>query len=180
MDKRSMELRNIALKYIESHNTMTIATCADNVPWAAHVFYVSEEFTLYFISNPISAIHCRNITLNPLVSVAISEDYKLKWINDWKKIKGIQMEGFAEMLTEKKDIERASKLYMRKYPFTSFYLKRLFDLGEYTLTERFFLKLKLVPSFSASSNNRFFRVKPKRVFLVDNERSFEKRLEIQI
>lgn len=180
MGERTVELRKIALRYIETHNTMTIATCSNNIPWAAHVFYASEGFTLYFISNPNIAIHCKNIASNPLVCVTISEDYRLKSMNDWRKIKGIQMEATAEMIEEKEDLEKALKIYTRKYPFTSFYLKSLFSVNEYTFFERLLMRLKILPSFSPSSGNRFYRVNPKRVYLVDNERSFEKRLEIPL
>ncbi len=180
LGENEVELRRIALDYVKRHNTMTIATCANNLPWAATVFYASEDFVLYFISNPNVAVHCKNIAQNKIVSVTISEDYILKSISDWRKIKGIQMEAEAEMLKERKDIERAFLVYTKKFPFTSLYLKKLFSIGEYTFKERLLLKLKMVPPFSPSLDNRFYRVLPKRVFLVDNERSFERRIEIPV
>ncbi|MCX7856605.1 MAG: pyridoxamine 5'-phosphate oxidase family protein [Deltaproteobacteria bacterium] len=177
---KEKELRKIALKYIKTHNTMTIATCLNDVPWATDVFYASEGFTLYFISNPSVCIHCKNLALNPRISVAISEDYRLKSMKDWRKIKGIQMEAHAEILEKREDVLKAVRIYIKKYPFTSFYLKRLFDISEYTFTEKLLMRLKILPAFSPSSENRFYRVIPKRVYLVDNEKSFEKRLEVPI
>ena len=47
-------LRKTILDYLAAHNAMTIASCDKNVPWAAAVFYASEELDLYFISNPRS------------------------------------------------------------------------------------------------------------------------------
>ncbi|MCS7280157.1 MAG: pyridoxamine 5'-phosphate oxidase family protein [Desulfobacterota bacterium] len=179
-EKEILELKRIALKYIESHNTMTIATCKDNVPWAADVFYASSGFRLYFISNPQVAIHCKNIAANPIVSVAISEDYKLKGFSDWKRIKGIQMEGLAEMLELENEIKEALEIYIKKYPFTSPYLKKLFLYEEYTPLEKLLMRLKILPTFTPSKENRFFKVTPKRLFLVDNKRSFEKRIEIPL
>jgi hypothetical protein len=39
-------------------------------------------------------------------------------------------------------------------------------------------RLKLVPDFNASSENKFYKVTPTRVWFVDNETSFEKRQEV--
>lgn len=180
MGDEAIELKKVALRYIKTHNTMTIATCANNIPWAADVFYASDGFILYFISNPKVALHCKNIALNPKVSIAISEDYKLRSIRGWRKIKGIQMEGEAEVLEDREDVEKAFRVYTKKFPFTAFYLKKLFSYGEETLFEKLLVKFRILPPFTPSKDNRFFKVKPKKVWLVDNERSFERRLEIPI
>ena len=66
---------------------MTLATCAGDAPWAATVFFASDDLQLYFFSSPDSR-HCQNLALNPKVAVTIQEDY-----HDWRKIKGIQLEG---------------------------------------------------------------------------------------
>ena len=66
---------------------MTLATCAGDAPWAATVFYASDDLQLYFFPHPIRA-HCQNLALNSKVAVTIQEDY-----HDWREIKGIQLEG---------------------------------------------------------------------------------------
>ena len=45
-------LRTEILSYLATHNVMTIASCHENLPWAAAVFYASDGFDLYFLSNP--------------------------------------------------------------------------------------------------------------------------------
>ena len=44
----SEQLRRDILDYLQTHNVMTIASCDKNVPWAAAVFYASDELDLYF------------------------------------------------------------------------------------------------------------------------------------
>ena len=34
------------LEYLETHNVMTIASCSQDVPWAAAVFYASDGLDL--------------------------------------------------------------------------------------------------------------------------------------
>lgn len=174
------ELKKVALEYLKSHNTMTIATVGTSGPWAATVFYASKGFTLYFLSNPSLCVHCDNIRQNPRVAVAISEDYRIKSIRDIRKIKGIQMEGEAEMLEGEEEIREAIMIYAKKYPVTSIYLKSTFHPSALSFIERLMVGLKVMPVFSASKENRFYRIRPLKVFLVDNTRYFEKRQEVPL
>src|SRR3970040_346512 len=93
------DLKQQILSYMESHNTMTLATCQGDIPWAATVFYASDSFRLYFFSAPDSR-HCQNLAANPRVAVTIQEDY-----HDWREIKDIQLEKGKAMV-----------VYARKYP----------------------------------------------------------------
>ena len=88
------DLKQQIVDYLKSHNTMTLATCAGDVPWAATVFFASDDLRLYFFSAPESR-HCQNLAANGRVAVTVQEDYQ-----DWRKIKGIQLEGRAELSTE--------------------------------------------------------------------------------
>jgi hypothetical protein len=45
------KLRETLLEYLNTHNTMTIATAQDNVPWAVAVFYPNDGFTIYYSSD---------------------------------------------------------------------------------------------------------------------------------
>src|SRR5437773_8429176 len=77
----SDELKQQILSYLESHNTMILGTCFQDVPWAATVFYASDDLKLYFFSAPDSR-HCQNLAANPRVAATIQEDYK-----NWQEIK---------------------------------------------------------------------------------------------
>src|SRR5262245_2995128 len=103
-------LKQQILDYLETHNTMTLATCSGDVPWAATVFYATNDLRLYFFSVPDSR-HCQNLAANPRVAVTIQEDYR-----DWRKIKGIQLEGTVTAVDGLVEKTKAMAVYARKYP----------------------------------------------------------------
>jgi uncharacterized protein YhbP (UPF0306 family) len=152
------ELKRQILDYLQTHNTMTLATCAADVPWAATVFYASEELNLYFFSAPDSR-HCTNLALNPQVAVTVQEDYR-----DWRAIKGVQLEGTATLVDSVLQKAAAMAVYARKYPDI---IKLFADPGS-GLLHRAFLKVK------------FYRVTPERVFFIDNVQGFGKRQELAL
>ena len=127
------ELRQCILTYLQTHNVMTIASCDRNVPWAAAVFYASDEFDLYFFSNPKSR-HGVNMAANAVVSAAIHEDY-----SDWRAIRGIQLEGRAERLRSLKHQARFWEVYLRKFPF----VRQFFPAGGQSGSMGHILKTKL-------------------------------------
>ena len=176
-NSKGEELKARVLDYLKQHNTMTLATAQGNRPWAASVFYASEDFTLYFLSDPAIAQHCKNIAQNPTVSVTIDEDYPLKAMDDWRKVKGIQMEGMAQILTSEEEIAEAVRVYTGKYPFVATYLKLTMSPFPRIVAflERVARELSFTPSFTAVSVVRFYQVVPTGVWFVDNERSFERR-----
>lgn len=152
------DLKQQILSYMESHNTMTLGTCEKNVPWAATVFYASDGLDLYFFSDPKSR-HCQNLQHNSKVAVTIQEDY-----GDWRKIKGIQMEGGVVEVGTVISKAKAMAIYARKYPG----IIKIFSDPSSGVLNRAFLKVK------------FYCVKPTHVFYIDNEQGFGKRQELVI
>jgi uncharacterized protein YhbP (UPF0306 family) len=150
-------LRQQILSYIECHNTMTLGTCHENVPWAATVFFASDGFRLYFFSAPDSR-HCQNLAANRRVAVTIQEDYR-----DWRKIKGIQLEGKVVPVASVIEKGKAMTAYARKYPE----VMKVFTNPAGGAFYKAFLKVK------------FYCVVPERVFYIDNEQyGFGKRQEL--
>ena len=105
----SRELKRQILDYLQAHNTMTLATCAGDVPWAATVFYASDDLQLYFFSSP-DARHSVNLSANSRVAVTMQEDYK-----DWRAIQGIQLEGKVMPVDGVIEKAQAMAVYARKY-----------------------------------------------------------------
>jgi uncharacterized protein YhbP (UPF0306 family) len=102
-------LHKRVLEYLQAHHVVTLATLGDTKPWAAAVFYVSEGFTLYWLSAPTSR-HSFELARNPKVAATVQEDY-----SDWSKIKGVQMEGVAAEISGD-EVKRVHALYGGKYP----------------------------------------------------------------
>ena len=152
------ELKQRVLSYLETHNTMTLGTCSGDVPWAATVFYASDDLRLYFFSVPDSR-HCQNLVANPRVAVTVQEDY-----HDWRRIKGIQLEGTAILVDSMIEKAKAMAIYARKYPEVI----KLFTNPASGLFYKAFLKVK------------FYCVIPEKVFFIDNEQGFGKRQELVI
>ncbi len=150
------QLKQEILRYIETHNTMTLATSMGDVPWAATVFYASDDFELYFFSAPDSR-HGQNLAANPRLGVTIQEDY-----HNWREIKGIQIEGTARMVDSLTQKARAMAVYARKYPD----IIKLFTNPASGVFYKAFLKVK------------FYCVTPERVFFINNEQGFGKRQEL--
>jgi uncharacterized protein YhbP (UPF0306 family) len=151
-------LKQQILDYLETHNTMTLATCSGDVPWAATVFYASSDLRLYFFSVPDSR-HCQNLAVNARVAVTIQEDYR-----DWRKIKGIQLEGAVTAVDGLVEKAKAMAVYARKYPE----IIKLFTNPASGLFYQAFLKVK------------FYCIIPERLFFIDNEQGFGKRQELAI
>jgi uncharacterized protein len=154
----SSELKQQILNYIESHNTMTLGTCFQEVPWTATVFYASDDLKLYFFSVPDSR-HSQNLAANPRVAVTIQEDYK-----NWQEIKGIQLEGRVTLVDSLTKKAKAMAVYARKYPD----IIKLFTNPSSGVFYKAFLKVK------------FYCVIPERVFYIDNAQGFGKRQELII
>jgi len=149
-------VRTLALQYLETHHTMTLATDGPEGLWAASLFYVNDDFVLYWLSNPTSR-HSRNIAHNPRVAITVHEDYR-----DWREIQGLQMEGTAEQLGAIHEAVAPMRRYGAKYPF----LRVWRDLPP--------------PLVDALTRARVYRFAPRRVFFTDNTRSFGHREEITL
>ena len=125
-------------------------------PWAATVFYASNDLRLYFFSSPDSR-HCQNLAVNARVAVTVQEDYK-----DWRTIKGIQLEGEVAPVDGLVGKAKAIAIYARKYPAVI----KLFTDPTSGVYHKAFLKVK------------FYCVFPARLFYIDNEQGFGKRQEL--
>ena len=148
-------LKQEVLDYVRGHNTMTLATCASDVPWASTVFYASDDLRLYFLSAPESR-HCQNLSGNSRVGVTIQEDYK-----DWREIKGVQLEGNVKLVDSVIERAEAMAIYARKYPE----VVKLFTSPDSGVLSKAFLKVK------------FYCVTPTKIFFINNAQGFGKRQE---
>jgi hypothetical protein len=148
-------------RMLEAHNTLTLATSRDGVPWSATVFYVSdEEFNLYFVSDHRTR-HAQDMVDNPRVALAINAD-----VDNWNDVRGLQIEGEAAKVA---GVERAKALALYLAKFAS--VKALFEAPRSADEQTIAQRLK---------NTDFWRVTPSWIRLIDNARGFGFRIELRL
>jgi uncharacterized protein YhbP (UPF0306 family) len=145
---------------LEAHNTLTLATSADSLPWAATVFYASDaEFNCYFVSDHRTR-HAREMLANPRVALAINAD-----VNNWNDVRGLQVEGEASRV---EGTERAKALALYLGKFVS--VKALFETPKTADEQSIAQRLK---------NTDFWRVTPRFIRLIDNGQGFGFKRELR-
>ncbi len=145
--------RDRALDYLRRHSVMSLATHGAGGPWAAAVFYASDGFDLYFVSSPDSR-HGRNLAAHAAVAATVHEDYQ-----DWRDIKGIQLEGSVRQLAPAEEAS-ARKLYGAKFPLAA-------DAGA-------------APAAIAAAfaKVRWYKLTAARAYFIDNSAGFGHRDEV--
>lgn len=146
--------RKALVSYLKEHHVVTLATAVGGQPWAAALFYASQDLTIYFLSDPESR-HCANIQQNPVVSAAIHQNYL-----DWREIRGLQLEGVVEEVPTR-EVPVAMEVYLSRFPF----------VRELATPEGLFRVAGRVMSA------KVFRLLPSRLLLLDNRKGFGYREE---
>lgn len=129
-----------ALAFLGARHCMSLATHGPEGLWAATVFYVNLTFDLYFLSRPDTR-HVRNIDASPQVAATISDEAA-----DWAQIRGIQLEGRAELASDS-DSPKVLREFVRRFA----YVKELWWTPATPKPER-----------------RIYRVRPSKLFFVDH------------
>ena len=136
------------------HHVMTLATQGGDGPWAAAVYYAVDGDDLIFLSSPTSR-HCRHLAEDPRCAAAIHTD-----TDDWQRIQGLQLEGMVSEL-DGLDRQRAQQRYAQKFPFV--HPERAPD----SITQ-------------ALARVHWYRLRMSRVYFIDNERGFGRRLQFDV
>ncbi len=165
------DLRSEVLEFLAAHSAMTLATCAEDIPWAAAVYYVNRDFVFYFLSDPRSR-HGAQIAANPTVALTVYDE-----AGDWREIRGVQASGRAELLPEDGEAEEAWSLYLAKYPFVE---KWHLAVARTPLVRGALGRLGGPTGEMARriGSVRFYRVVADRVLYTDNSAGFGNRREI--
>ncbi len=139
---------------------MSLATCEDNTPWAASVFFVADDaFNLYFISSQ-SSRHSQNGATNSRIAVTINKDH-----SDWFTISGLQIEG-SVAVSPVQERERVLALYLNKFPSLS-------SLRDNPSNEQ---EKLIVDRLMASD---FYCLTPCNIRLIDNSMGFGFKAELK-
>ena len=96
-------------EFISEHHILTIATCKDNTPQCATVFFAYDSDEVAFvIASDKKTKHIQNILENNLVAGTIALETKIIG-----KIQGIQFQGKIYISEAKKD----KNLYFKTFPY---------------------------------------------------------------
>jgi len=96
--------------YLAQHHVMTLATHSADGPWAAAVFYALHGDELVFLSSPKTR-HCTDLAHDARCAAAIQAQPE-----DWRAIRGVQIEGRVEEL-HGEELAHARDAYAERFPF---------------------------------------------------------------
>jgi len=99
------------LRYLQSHHVLTLATIGGGFPQAAAMFYVAGlRGEVYFLSASQSR-HSQNLQQDERVAVTIQDEPA-----HWRDIRGLQIEGTARPVTNRREREEALQHYLARFP----------------------------------------------------------------
>jgi uncharacterized protein YhbP (UPF0306 family) len=156
-------------EFLQQHNTMTLATVdPGGQPQAAAVFYAADrQLNLYFLSSP-SCRHSRNLTENGRVAATIQADGQ-----DWRTIRGIQIEGAAEQITGAGKVAHAAGVYVARFDFLRGVSGLVSELSDAASTGG------VSALRGALADSRFYVLRPLWFRLIDNTLGFGHKEEIR-
>src|SRR5258708_6100239 len=103
-------LRKFIEDYLENARLMQVATSENNQPWACSVYFACDpSFNLYWISKP-ERRHSEEIRNNEKVAGTIVLPH-----NPGDDVRGLQFQGVAKELINKKEIEGVMQYYAKRY-----------------------------------------------------------------
>lgn len=104
-----MDLRNLIDTYLSETNQLQLATCAENKPWIATVYFAHDEkLNLYWLSRR-GRRHSKELYVNAPVAAAVVKQHT---VGD--KVRGIQCEGTSHEATDDY-FEIAHQLFSKKF-----------------------------------------------------------------
>jgi uncharacterized protein YhbP (UPF0306 family) len=134
-------LRELIQDYLQEAKLMQLATAVDNQPWTSSVWFAADkDLNIYWISSTTRR-HSNEVLKNKKVAAAICLPQTPK-----DTPRGLQLQGTAELLTDKKSIAKAIFLFARRI-FTKAQIKQ-------------FMKDKNHP-------HRFYKITPTQFVLFD-------------
>jgi uncharacterized protein YhbP (UPF0306 family) len=158
------DLRRRIRAFLARRNVMTLATAAGDDLWAASVFFAADGLDLLFLSGPDSR-HGRHLAARPWAAATVEGEY-----DDWRKIQGLQLEGPVERLGAD-ELPRALDAYRAKFPWVETMVRVASPPGAATLE---------VEVGEVRPAVALYRLRPRRIVLVDNRRGFGHREELEI
>lgn len=144
---------------LQTQSTMTLATCGEAGPWAAAVFFASDErLNLYFVSDPRTR-HGRDLAECGRAAAAIQPD-----CDNWGEIRGVQLEGAVSSLDGDAGAA-ALDCYLEKFARIRALCEQPCNDDERMIADRL-------------RSATLYRLSPERIRLIDNTRGFGFKAEL--
>ncbi len=135
------KLRTLIKDYLKKAKLMQLATSLGDQPWVCSVWFASDEdLNIYWISSTTRR-HSQEVIKNKKVAVAVVLPQTPK-----DPPKGLQLQGAAEELTKKEDIDKAISVYKDRI----FSIEDINELME-----------------NKEKPHKFYRIKPAQIVLFD-------------
>lgn len=154
-------LRASIREMLRAHGTATLATAGPDGPWAAAVFFASDEdLNLVFVTDPATR-HGRDLSAGGRVAAAVHTE-----ASGWNEIRGLQIEGVARPVA---DEGRAAALaiYLEKFPGIRRVYETPRDDAERGLQRRL-------------ASITLWRLSPALIRLIDNRERFGWKQELRL
>jgi len=108
---KKSQLKKIAIDIIKNNIYLTLAT-ADSRPWAAALYYRTDNKLNFYFVSPINSLHSKHVRKNPIVAFTIFDSHQKAGAGN-----GIQASGECKEL-KGKELREALKWY-KSSVFTS-------------------------------------------------------------
>jgi len=146
---------------LRAHGTATLATSGPEGPWAAAVFFASDEdLNLVFVTDPATR-HGRDLAAGGRVAAAVHAE-----VSGWNEIRGLQIEGVARPLADAGRAEALS-IYLEKFPEIRRVYETPRDEAEFGLRRRL-------------ASITLWRLSPALIRLIDNRERFGWKQELRL
>lgn len=107
------ELRERVLAYLGSRTVFNLATWGPAGLWASPVLYVHDGTRLYFTSVAATR-HGQNMSATERCAGTISDE-----CHTFEQMRGIQLEGNVEHVTDPEELRRVVRAYLTRFPFAA-------------------------------------------------------------
>ena len=148
-------------RMLEEHNTLTLATCRNGKPWAATLFFASDdELNIYFVSDHRTR-HAGDLDCSDEAAATINVD-----CGAWADVRGLQLTGRVSVVTGMSRA-RGIGIYLAKFSD----VKALFEMPKSNDEETIARRLK-------SAN--LYKFTPHWIRLIDNSEWFGYKEEFEL
>ncbi|MFC2154737.1 pyridoxamine 5'-phosphate oxidase family protein [Candidatus Altiarchaeota archaeon] len=107
-----VDVKDEIVDFLREKPHLALATVsADGKPMTHPVAFSSDGVVVY-VATSANSHKVENIKSNPDVSYSVFDD-----LTDWMKVRGLQVEGTASLVTDESEIGKMMQLAMEKFPF---------------------------------------------------------------